>query len=539
MYLNQRWDYNLKTCDTVSKFWERQIVEIIDPNVKLRKKFIVANIYRPSNISRESFNVFMEEFNDTLVEFYANNQNTYLCGDYNIDLLKINSMPTNEAYFDNDLSSGYLPTITLPTRLSTNSSLIDNVFTTNLSTDLFLCILDIHISDHQPVILFSDDDLPKVNVKYLTIKTNTDEARKLFKETFINKRVFEHLDTDIHIADPNQNYNVLENALTESYSACFPERVVRFNKKKHKKTPWITAGILKSINHRNKLYKNLKQTQIDAINYVAKKANFNQYRNRLNKTIAVAKGMYYKHIFDQFKYDMKKTWAILSDILNRKAINPLPDMMTIQGHECSDKKVIAEQFNIFFATMGMQNVHRDNAHDRHSFRNYLTHQTETNFSFHMVDNNATVRMIKSMKMSQSKGHDGISSELIKLINTDISSSITVIINQSLTSGIFHDKLKIAKVTLIFKKGNKKLICNYRPISVLPVISKVFETVLQEQLTEYFTTNNLFAPQQYGFRKNSSTELAALELIDRLLNQMNNHKIPTNFFIDLSKAFDSA
>ena len=63
-------------------------------------------------------------------------------------------------------------------------------------------------------------------------------------------------------------------------------------------------------------------------------------------------------------------------------------------------------------------------------------------------------------------------------------------------------------------------------------------MLQEQLTDYFLTNNLFAPQQYGFRKNSSTELAALELIDRLLNEMNNHKILTNFYIDLSKAFDS-
>ena len=147
-------------------------------------------------------------------------------------------------------------------------------------------------------------------------------------------------------------------------------------------------------------------------------------------------------------------------------------------------------------------------------------------------------MIKSMKMSQSKGHDGIYPELIKLINTDISSSITVVINQSLTSGIFSDKLKIAEVTPIFKKGNKKLICNYRPISVLPVSSKVFEIVLQEQLTEYFISNNLFAPQQYGFRKNSSTELAALELIDRFLNHINIHKIPTNFYIDLSKVFDS-
>ena len=146
--------------------------------------------------------------------------------------MKINSIPTNGDYFDNILSSGFVPTITLPTRLSINSSPIDNIFTTNLSTDLISYILDIHISDHQPVILFSDDDLPKVKVKFITIKTSTDEAKKIFQEKFISKRVFEHLDTDIHVADPNQNYKILENILTESYFACFPERVVMFNKKK-------------------------------------------------------------------------------------------------------------------------------------------------------------------------------------------------------------------------------------------------------------------------------------------------------------------
>ena len=65
----------------------------------------------------------------------------------------------------------------------------------------------------------------------------------------------------------------------------------------------------------------------------------------------------------------------------------------------------------------------------------------------------------------------------------------------------------------------KLINNYRPISVLPVISKVFETVIFDQLTEYFTNNNLFGSQLYGFRENASTEQAALELIDRLLTQL--------------------
>ena len=74
--------------------------------------------------------------------------------------------------------------------------------------------------------------------------------------------------------------------------------------------------------------------------------------------------------------------------------------------------------------------------------------------------------------------------------------------------------------------------------MLPVISKVFETVIFDQLTEYFTNNTLFSSQQYGFRKNASTELAALELIDRLLTQLKDFKIPVNFDMDLSKVFDS-
>ena len=120
-----------------------------------------------------------------------------------------------------------------------------------------------------------------------------------------------------------------------------------------------------------------------------------------------------------------------------------------------------------------------------------------------------------------KQYYGISSELLKLITGDISKCITLIINQSLHSGIFPDKLKIAKVTPIHKKGDIKLITNFRPISVLPVISKIFETVICDQLSHYLESNNLLCPQQYGFTKNSSTEIAALEVIDRLLNQLNN------------------
>ena len=79
--------------------------------------------------------------------------------------------------------------------------------------------------------------------------------------------------------------------------------------------------------------------------------------------------------------------------------------------------------------------------------------------------------------------------------------------------------------------------NYRPISILPVVSKIIENVMHTQLMHYFTLNKLFTSQQYGYRANRSTELAALELMDRNLDNMNRNLALINVYIDLSKAFD--
>ena len=155
-----------------------------------------------------------------------------MCGDYNVDLLKLNSIPFNEIYLDNILSAGYIPKITLPTRLSENSTLIDNIFTTNLSSDLTAYILDMYISDHQPIILYTNDDLPPARKKFITIRTNTDDQKDHFKQRFHNKHIFDQLDTNIHVNDPNHNYEILEHALKETHSECFPVRRVKFNDKK-------------------------------------------------------------------------------------------------------------------------------------------------------------------------------------------------------------------------------------------------------------------------------------------------------------------
>ena len=112
------------------------------------------------------------------------------------------------------------------------------------------------------------------------------------------------------------------------------------------------------------------------------------------------------------------------------------------------------------------------------------------------------------------------------------------------TGIFPDALKIAKVKPLYKKGDNFCLNNYRPISLLPTISKIFERVMFTQLYSYLNVNFLLSEQQYGFRSQHSTELACVKLVDYyhyITTEMDNIKkikSPTAIFLDLSKAFDT-
>ena len=147
-------------------------------------------------------------------------------------------------------------------------------------------------------------------------------------------------------------------------------------------------------------------------------------------------------------------------------------------------------------------------------------------------------MIRKLKPKSSFGHDGISSILLKHIADIIAPILAITINQSLMTGIFPKSLKIAKISPIYKKENPHIADNYRPISLLPVISKIFEKVVFIQVYDYFVENKLLYDSQYGFRKRHSTELAALEFIDKIATHLDQGKLPLAIFLDLSKAFDT-
>ena len=116
--------------------------------------------------------------------------------------------------------------------------------------------------------------------------------------------------------------------------------------------------------------------------------------------------------------------------------------------------------------------------------------------------------------------------------------LTVIVNQSLHTWVYSSQLKLSRIKPLFKNGNKSQFNNYRPISLLPSLSKFFEYVMFDQLLHYFTENNLLSMEQYGFRPGHSTELAAVRLVDEITSKMDNNLIPTNIYIDLSKEFET-
>ena len=113
-----------------------------------------------------------------------------------------------------------------------------------------------------------------------------------------------------------------------------------------------------------------------------------------------------------------------------------------------------------------------------------------------------------------------------------------ICNTSLEQGIFPDEMKIARIIPLFKSGDKQNVSNYRPISLLPQFSKILEKIFNNRLMNFLNSNNLLYLRQYGFRKNMSTSMAIMELVENITTAMDNGKFTIGVFIDLKKAFDT-
>lgn len=124
-----------------------------------------------------------------------------------------------------------------------------------------------------------------------------------------------------------------------------------------------------------------------------------------------------------------------------------------------------------------------------------------------VSTNHIISIVKKFKSSVSQDVDGLSTNIVKSTIDIIAVPLTYLVNKCLMEGIFPDKLKIARTIPVYKKGNPSIASNFRPISILPAFSKVFETVMKNQLVAYLEANNILADAQHGFREKRSTTSA--------------------------------
>ena len=144
--------------------------------------------------------------------------------------------------------------------------------------------------------------------------------------------------------------------------------------------------------------------------------------------------------------------------------------------------------------------------------------------------------LKLLPRQKTTGIDNLPHGILKDCGSIILKPLCDIINLSIRSGKFPSSWNVAKVTPIFKSGSRSLPENYRPISVLPIVSKLIEKAGQQTLKNYFEEENLLSKSQHGFRKKHSTKTASIYFCDSVLKQMNNGKLTSAVYVDLPKAF---
>ena len=173
-----------------------------------------------------------------------------------------------------------------------------------------------------------------------------------------------------------------------------------------------------------------------------------------------------------------------------------------------------------------------------NFTDYLPERTVNSLFFTPTDENEILNIVRSFKSSTSCGYDGLSMHLLKEIIHYLVTPLKHIFNLSLTSGIFPNSLKVAKVIPIYKKDDPAQVKNYRPISLLPVFSKILEKIAHERLYKFLTDNEILNPNQFGFRKGFSTDFAIIQTYDKIIESLSNKTHIIGVFMDLSKAFDT-
>lgn len=482
----------------------------------------ISGIYRCHDFDKTTFI-------DNFKMFISNNKhikNHFIAGDFNLDIMSTDDM--NQTHLFNFLQAQYLPLFTKITRPNENNvqtgSCIDNILSRSNYTVLSYKINNV-FNDHYPLfaiidikhnIKVSDESSPNsfISNKKLTVLASKQSWNK----------ILDSKDPELAL---NEFISTLKTLLIKSTVT-----IRKKNKSRDKRKNWITNGIITSCNKKELLYQIWRKNPLNE----TYKNDYKNYVKLLNKVIKAAKVKFEEEIVNKCNNDCKRLWSYIKNKLgkNTKKSNKI-DCIIDNGETLEDPKRIANSFNNFFGSIGKKLAEQLISDDSEDLKLPIFH--EKSIFLNPVNNCEVLQIINSLK-DKAGGIDGLNAKFLKVISVCISLPLTHILNLCIQNSVWPDALKEAEVVPIYKTGDKKLATNYRPISLISNIAKIFEKLIHNRLYSFFFNNNILSSNQFGFKKNVGTKDALSHAINTIVENIDKNKKVIGTFLDLSKAFDT-
>jgi len=274
--------------------------------------------------------------------------------------------------------------------------------------------------------------------------------------------------------------------------------------------------ILYLIHERDRAFTKFKKTKD-----ISWHGKFTYLRNQVQYKKKQAKSDFIANKTDEFKQQPSKLWQLLKSLGTSTQCNCKPGSigLNIDNSICFDKSIVSEHFNNYFSNVASTLVNQlppsNGIYEKQRFQDFYSSLgvTSNSFCFNEVSENNVLSILCKLNSSKATGLDLLSPRFIKDGAKLIVSPLTHILNLSLSTGEIPENLKSAKVMPIYKKNSKMEAGNYRPISILNTLSKLFERIVYQQLNAYLQTHQLLYEHQSGFRSSYSTETCLIYLTD--------------------------
>lgn len=466
-------------------------------------------IYRPP---KGDFNLFVERLCEALnLIFGQPHHSVVVSGDFNVcfDVVNSEKMRLQEML----TTFGLHIVFSEPTRLTlTSNNCIDNIFT-NINPDVYCAsTVNHHLSDHLSQRLdIQRVDIPKKHefrITHIISENNISLFRKRLESTDWGFIKMDSLAA---------SYKRFHETTTGLFNQCFPKGKFRVSRKKFWDSPGVvelkrkvdaahTIFMVKRNDNSKRLYMRLKQELKQLISMTVKNRNIQIVNESENKNRAI--------------------WKIINSKIKSRKEN------------INQTRLSADNFNEYFSTI----VNKLNIQPSHpeASGNLLGNRRIKNYgSFFLAPTTPEeiMKAVADMKMKMSHDIYGLSVKLLKRSILCLANPLSVLVNRCFEEAYFPDELKLAKIIPVYKKGDKEDHNNYRPIAILPAISKIFESLVRTRIVSFLEKNSLLSDKQHGFRKNRSTTSALVQMMEFFVEALDNSEEAVLTCMDLSKAFD--